>query len=138
MMKCDHKNFEADVAVNRVTEGDAGPVIRFMADVRVKCAECGTPSRFIGLPAGMDYNSPCVSVDACEARMPIAPKGEILSELEGGVHGFSVRRDRSTVCPGFETGGTGPKCCDRAGEYNGFGSDGPTLFTCPKHCGCHD
>jgi hypothetical protein len=32
----------------------------------------------------------------------------------------------------------GPKCCDRAGEYNGFGSDGPPLFTCPKGCACHD
>lgn len=29
------------------------------------------------------------------------------------------------------------KCCDRAGEYNGYGS-GPTKFTCPKHCCCHD
>lgn len=28
-------------------------------------------------------------------------------------------------------------CCDRADEYNGFGS-GPTIFTCPKGCGCHD
>jgi len=46
--------------------------------------------------------------------------------------------DRSKVCPGYESGGTAPKCCDRAGEYNGFGSDGPTIFTCPNHCGCHD
>ncbi len=29
-------------------------------------------------------------------------------------------------------------CCDRRGEYNGFGSDGPLKFTCPKHCCCHD
>jgi hypothetical protein len=29
-------------------------------------------------------------------------------------------------------------CCDRVGEYNGFGSDGPTKFTCPNHCPCHD
>lgn len=29
-------------------------------------------------------------------------------------------------------------CCDRQGEYNGFGSDGPLKFTCPKHCSCHD
>ena len=28
-------------------------------------------------------------------------------------------------------------CCDRGDEYNGYGS-GPTSFTCPKHCGCHD
>lgn len=40
-------------------------------------------------------------------------------------------------CPGHERGGTKP-CCDRVGEYNGFGSDGPVLFTCPKGCSCHD
>ena len=28
-------------------------------------------------------------------------------------------------------------CCDRAGEYNGFGS-GRTRFQCPKQCTCHD
>jgi len=28
-------------------------------------------------------------------------------------------------------------CCDRVGEYNGFGS-GSLLFVCPKHCPCHD
>lgn len=33
---------------------------------------------------------------------------------------------------------TGPACCDRAGEYNGYGSDGPLLFRCPKGCSCHD
>jgi len=29
-------------------------------------------------------------------------------------------------------------CCGRAGEYNGFGSDGSLTFTCPKSCPCHD
>lgn len=29
-------------------------------------------------------------------------------------------------------------CCDRRGEYNGFGSDGPRLFECPRSCPCHD
>jgi len=28
-------------------------------------------------------------------------------------------------------------CCERRGEYNGFGS-GPLKFLCPKHCPCHD
>lgn len=39
-------------------------------------------------------------------------------------------------CPGL--GGSGPPCCDRAGEYNGLGSDAPLSFVCPNHCGCHD
>ena len=28
-------------------------------------------------------------------------------------------------------------CCERGDEYSGYGT-GPTIFTCPKHCGCHD
>lgn len=28
-------------------------------------------------------------------------------------------------------------CCDRRDEYNGFAS-GPSIFTCPKRCTCHD
>jgi hypothetical protein len=41
-------------------------------------------------------------------------------------------------CPGHGRGGTGDPCCDRAGQYNGFGSDGPLSFICPQHCACHD
>ena len=40
-----------------------------------------------------------------------------------------------------DTGSPCPRpapCCDRAGEYNGFGSDGPLLFRCPEGCSCHD
>lgn len=84
---CEHRSFECDVIVNRIED-----VGRFMADVRVKCVECGVPFRFIGLPAGLDYNSPCVSVDGTEGRFPIHPKGETLSELEGTPHGFTVRK----------------------------------------------
>jgi hypothetical protein len=40
-------------------------------------------------------------------------------------------------CQGHDPKGS-YRCCDRAGEYNGFGSDGPLEFTCPKHCSCHD
>lgn len=29
-------------------------------------------------------------------------------------------------------------CCAHGGKYNGFGSDGPLAFTCPKDCMCHD
>jgi hypothetical protein len=41
-------------------------------------------------------------------------------------------------CPGHGRGGLLDPCCDRAGVYNGFGSDGPTTFDCPKSCSCHD
>ena len=41
-------------------------------------------------------------------------------------------------CPGHHRGGKWPSCCSRAGEYNGFGGDGPLLFVCPISCSCHD
>lgn len=90
--KCVHENFMADVQVARMPSREGGPIERYMADVRVKCDDCGLPFRFIGLPAGVDLNGASVNNDATEARLAIAPKGEVISELEGGVVGFSVRK----------------------------------------------
>jgi hypothetical protein len=89
---CEHENFMADVQVNRIPLREGGPIERYMADVRVKCNDCGLPFRFIGLPAGVDLNGASVSVDAEEARLAIAPKGEVRSEIEGGDVGFSIRK----------------------------------------------
>jgi hypothetical protein len=87
-MSCQHKDFAATVDVYRLE--DSG---RFSADVRITCTECGTPFRFIGLPAGLDLNGAAVSVDGCEARLAIAPKGDVVTPLdEATVGGFTVRR----------------------------------------------
>ena len=88
---CAHLNFMADVDVNRVTD-DKGNVQRFNADVRIKCSDCGLQFRFIGLPAGLDLNGAAVSVDGQEARLAIAPKGEVVSVLEGAPQGFTVKK----------------------------------------------
>ena len=90
--QCEHLNFVADVEVNRLEPSREGGKMRFSADVRIRCDSCGVPFRFIGLPAGVDLNGAAVSIDACEARLAIAPKGEVISELEGGDVGFSVRK----------------------------------------------
>lgn len=92
-MECEHRNFTASVAVARITHGDGGQVYRYQADVRVNCVDCGLPFRFIGLPAGLDLDGAATSVDALEARLAIAPKGEVLSEIEGTPIGFSIRRE---------------------------------------------
>lgn len=96
MSECDHANFAAEVDVNRLPEKEGGPIKRYCADVRIKCAECGLPFRFIGLPAGLDLNGAATSVDATEARLAVAPKGEVVSVMEGGVRGFSVRNEGPT------------------------------------------
>lgn len=85
---CQHVNFVADVCVNRLE--DSG---RFNADVRIMCEHCKLPFRFIGLPTGLDLNGASVSVDGCEGRFAIAPKGEVITPLDG-VGGFTVRREK--------------------------------------------
>lgn len=83
---CPHQSFECVCNVGRIED-----IGRFMVDVTIKCADCGTPFKFLGLPLGMDYNSACVSVDGTEARLAIAPKGEAVPPIHG-VEGFSIRR----------------------------------------------
>ena len=85
-MACEHTDFEANVAVARIN--DTG---RFMADVTVKCAGCGTPMKFLGLPLGLDMNSATVNFDGTEARLAIHPAGETVPPING-VEGFSIRK----------------------------------------------
>ena len=87
--KCLHENFIADVAVNRIESN----ILRFMADVTVKCSTCGSPFRFIGLPTGLDLNGACVSADGQEARLAIAPANEVYSILEDRCTGFTIRKE---------------------------------------------
>ncbi len=88
MSKCEHNNFIADVQVDRIED-----VGRFNADVRIHCKDCGVPFRFIGLPYGVDLNGATVSVDGTEARLAVAPKGEVITAFDG-VGGFTVRREQ--------------------------------------------
>ena len=83
---CKHEEFAVNTVVNRLE--DTG---RFQADITIKCDQCGTPFRFLGLPLGVDLNSAAVSFDGTEARMAIAPKGEAVPPISG-VEGFSVKR----------------------------------------------
>jgi hypothetical protein len=87
-MNCSHEEFHANVEVSRLI--DSG---RFSASVTIKCAQCGTPMRFIGLPAGLDLNGATTNPDATEGRFAIAPKGEVVSMLDGAPMGFSIRRE---------------------------------------------
>ena len=70
--ECRHEDFVANVAVNRLE--DTGG---FAADITIRCAECQKPFQFLGLPGGLSPDKPTVSADCPEARMPIAPLGEV-------------------------------------------------------------
>lgn len=96
-----------------------------------------------------DFESACPKVD-----------NEVCSSLSNELHGvfiltinndLKIKDDLPVIkfCPwcgesisGFLCTGTGKNghrkpCCDRAGEYNGFGS-GEIIFHCPEICTCHD
>lgn len=87
---CPHENFDAIVAVNRITATDDGPVTAFNADIRVRCADCDEPFRWIGVPAGMSPALPMVSVDETELRAPLRPASSD-PDFGLGIPGFAVQ-----------------------------------------------
>jgi len=66
---CEHRNFNALVAVSRFE--DLSGI--YMADVQVSCADCGQAMQFVGLPLGLLWDRPAGSVDGCEAHLPLRP-----------------------------------------------------------------
>lgn len=87
MNSCKHEKFQATMEVARIE--DTG---RFMAEVGVRCTECGTPFQFFGLPVGFNYDRAMMSIDSLEAHLPICPQGEKPTMLdEGEAAGFEIR-----------------------------------------------
>lgn len=68
---CPHEAFSARVDVNRLL--DTG---KFVADITIACVHCGEPFRFLGVPAGLHFDRPAVSIDELELRAPIEPQGQ--------------------------------------------------------------
>ena len=63
---------------------------RFMAEVRIRCAECGVAFQFLGLPLGLNLDGATMSVDGEEARLAVAPVGRVMRPLEG-LSGLGVK-----------------------------------------------
>jgi len=70
---CQHEHFAAHVEVNRLTDAEGGPVTGYAADITVRCAACGQPFEWIGVPGGLSPGQPMCSVDRTELRAPIHP-----------------------------------------------------------------
>lgn len=68
---CRHEVFAASVNVNRMEDTGC-----FAADIVIRCVQCDEPFRFLGLPAGISFERPMVSVTGCELRAPIEPQGD--------------------------------------------------------------
>jgi hypothetical protein len=82
---CEHHAFSSSVRIARLE--DSG---RFMAEVRIRCADCGLPFEFLGLQAGLNLDGATVSIDGQEANLAISPKGAKPNPLQRMA--FSVGR----------------------------------------------
>ena len=85
MNDCKHMNFDATVGVARME--DSG---RFVAEVRIKCMECGVPFQFYGLQPGFNFDAPTATLDGLEANLPICPQGLKPTPLQG-LQGYTIR-----------------------------------------------
>ena len=70
-MTCNHSQFEANVNVKRLTDKDE--VTGYLAEVKIKCAQCGTQFAFKGLPMGLDLYGATVDPDRLQANLAIEP-----------------------------------------------------------------
>lgn len=79
--ECDHLG---DCIEARVDVGHMEDSGRWIADVTIKCVRCGVPFRFLGLPGGLSFERPMVSITGEELRAPIepAPVESLVTEAE--------------------------------------------------------
>lgn len=70
---CEHPEFAASVAVQRLANEDGGPIRNFIAEVAISCSRCKMPFHFVGLDAGLSFTRPTVSIGATTLNVPIAP-----------------------------------------------------------------
>lgn len=83
---CEHLRFIGQVNVYRLSDVEGGPITGFTTGIEVKCADCGVPFRFKGIPFGSHPAEPRLRVDGEELRAPIEPAyvTKILGLPEGG------------------------------------------------------
>ncbi len=95
---CRHLAFEASVGVARIGEDDPGNLMpgmptAFVAEIQIKCSQCGERCKFDGVPAGMSFDAPATSVDGYELRAPIRPESlppRRQRVAPGSVSGFRI------------------------------------------------
>lgn len=86
---CPHMNHSVFASVGRIQKSDLEPetIVAYTADIKIQCRDCGQPYEFLGLPNGMSFYQPTVSIDGLELRAPLAIPGTRPPE---GMAGFSV------------------------------------------------
>lgn len=89
MTPCPHLNFNCLADVNRIQKSETEPdvIVAYTVDVKIQCRDCGQPFEFLGLPNGMSFYQPTVSIDGQQARLPLVLPG---TEPPSGLAGFRV------------------------------------------------
>lgn len=67
---CKHTDHHVDVDVSYME--DSG---HWIASFKLRCSQCNEPYRFLGLPAGMSFTHPTVSITGTELHVPMEPEG---------------------------------------------------------------
>jgi hypothetical protein len=88
---CTHPEFNAHVVVGRIEPDLDDMPMAYVADIRVNCGMCGIGFDFMGLPAGLSFDEPRVSVGGDELHAPIRPADAEPRPGGSGMPGFSVR-----------------------------------------------
>jgi hypothetical protein len=95
MTECVHENFSAHVGVHRLSKVDGGPITGYVAEITVKCVDCGRPFQFLALQPGYDTQGATVSIDGLTANLALAPEGAALSPLDRIAYSIGAHRDRA-------------------------------------------
>ena len=94
---CAHEDFSANAGIARLSAVEGGPITAYSVELRVECARCREPFRFMGVPAGMLPNRPACSLDELTLNIPIRPASSD-PDFGLGIPGFAVTfRERSAL-----------------------------------------
>ena len=88
-MDCAHENFNCFCECNRIFKNESDPtdIVAYTLDVRVSCRDCGQEFAFFGVPNGMSFYRPTMSIDGKRICLPMVLPGTVPPE---GLAGFSV------------------------------------------------
>jgi hypothetical protein len=78
---CEHKNFAANVDVNRIVHYEKENIISFAAELKIKCSDCGLPFEFRGFESGFSFHKPMINVNCQELRLPIIPSSDPVDQI---------------------------------------------------------
>jgi len=74
-LPCVHEAFTITSRVARMEDRE-GLIGNFMLEMRIACTQCGLPFVFGGVPPGLSFTGPRVSIDGTELNIPIEPENE--------------------------------------------------------------